>query len=162
MFETEIIDEYGTANRRIWDALIIITYTEFSLTLIASRLTPPAGRKLLVGLTPSSHLSTYWEWAKRDWRRKGDTLTLNRLRRIGSEGLLKKDILSYCREGISPVTHRNTHRNQHLSLKGIRHLSSDIDSQTKDGRDKGRHWTYWKGFLFSQWHSLHAPLCYAS
>ena len=55
MFETEIIDEYGTANRRIWDALInIITYTEFSLTLIASRLTPPAGRKLLVGLTPSS------------------------------------------------------------------------------------------------------------
>jgi len=24
MFETEIIDEYGTANRRIWDALIIL------------------------------------------------------------------------------------------------------------------------------------------
>lgn len=34
MFETEIIDEYGTANRRIWDALInIITYTEILLDL---------------------------------------------------------------------------------------------------------------------------------
>lgn len=62
MFETAIIDEYGTANRRIWDALIsIITYTKFSLTLNGSRLTPPAGRKVLVGLSPSSHLSTYWE-----------------------------------------------------------------------------------------------------
>ena len=62
----------------------------------------------------------------------GDTLTLNRLRRIGSEGLSKKDILFFYREDVTTVTQRNTHRNHHLSLQGIRHLSCDKDSQTKD------------------------------